>query len=498
MAQRHSLTLTDDDVDSPNLRSSRQNRSISDVGTRRPAQRQSSNESINDLIDFEVVDASNGSVIDSAPRGRYGRSPQRYCQTGTSGRTPSPLPIRREHNGHIDSRYSEHASFYDERSPGRSREQLLNRYSHSPSPPNQINADMEYGRHHNRQLRQNDFRSRTDNCVPRQDSNTKEWEVRRYSGKDDIEEYLIQFDITARHNGWTTSRKAMALLHALDGPARGIYHELEDPVDASFGDIKRALLRRFGHGDNLDVHERALARLRLGTGQNIRELAQEVAKLTKLAYPDIGQRSRERFAIKHLLQAIGDRDVVFYIKDKDPSTVGEACSLYERFLAFNDIGRRGQGARSIRLPSETDTNDQVKHINYAHMSSVDDKLKHLTDLVYDLKRQQSDKPSDQCLVNNQLKQLTEAVQSLNCTAKSSVTGEIAPSFKNPTVPKKPCPNCKKPGHWKRDCPVQRRATGRCFECDQEGHRWRQCPSLGNGNRSSLAPNDRPTAEEQPM
>ena len=51
----------------------------------------------------------------------------------------------------------------------------------------------------------------------------KEIEVRRYTGKDSVEDYLLQFELAARHNCWTDQEKTSSLLCALDGPARGVY-----------------------------------------------------------------------------------------------------------------------------------------------------------------------------------------------------------------------------------------------------------------------------------
>ena len=115
----------------------------------------------------------------------------------------------------------------------------------------------------------------------------REVEARRYSGKENVEDYLLQFQLTSLRNGWGETEKSAALLCALDGPARGILAEFDDPITASFANIKQALLRRFGPTQLVEVHEQALSQLRFAKGQNIRELAHEVQKLIKLAYPDI-------------------------------------------------------------------------------------------------------------------------------------------------------------------------------------------------------------------
>ena len=82
------------------------------------------------------------------------------------------------------------------------------------------------------------------------------------------------------------------------------------------------------------MHEQSLSQLRLAKGQSIRELTHEVQRLTKLAYPDVAGSNRDRLTVKHLLIALPDRDVVFYIRENNPGDVAEACTLYERYQAL--------------------------------------------------------------------------------------------------------------------------------------------------------------------
>jgi len=77
------------------------------------------------------------------------------------------------------------------------------------------------------------------------------------------------------------------------------------------------LTLRFGPTQLVEVYEQALTQLRLGKNQNIRELTQEVQRLVKLAYPDIFGPLRERLAVKHLINAVPDKEAVFYVREKN-------------------------------------------------------------------------------------------------------------------------------------------------------------------------------------
>ena len=56
--------------------------------------------------------------------------------------------------------------------------------------------------------------------------------------KENVDEYLLQFKLTARRNGWGNDEKSTALVCALDGSARGIISEFDDPASVSYIQVK--------------------------------------------------------------------------------------------------------------------------------------------------------------------------------------------------------------------------------------------------------------------
>lgn len=275
----------------------------------------------------------------------------------------------------------------------------------------------------------------------------KEVEARRFSGKENVVEYLLQFELTAKRNEWDDCEKASSLLCALDGPARNVLSEFDDVNKVNFSDVKQALLLRFGPTNIAEVHEQALGQLRLSKGQAIREMAPEVQRLIKLAYPDISGGARDRLAVKSLIKTITDKDTAFYIKEKAPASLAEVCTLYERYQALtSDDNPPHKAAKGIKETDATNISDQLQQ----QVASV---IAQMTEAT-----------------NCQLKKLTEATT-------NAVKQRHAPS--GAVVPRKPCPRCKQRGHWARECPLQQ-SSALCYSCGQPGHFARDCHAHLNG------------------
>ena len=97
----------------------------------------------------------------------------------------------------------------------------------------------------------------------------KECEVRRYFGKDSVEEYLAQFELIASRNGWTDQDEAFSLFSALDGNATELMVKFDDRKRAKYKDIKQTLLKRFSSSDLVQIYEKALSNVKLSKGQSV-------------------------------------------------------------------------------------------------------------------------------------------------------------------------------------------------------------------------------------
>lgn len=325
----------------------------------------------------------------------------------------------------------------------------------------------------------------------------REIEARRYNGKEPVSEYLLQFELTAKRNGWSDSEKAVNLLCALDGPARNLLSEIDDVEHCSYVEVKQLLRKRFGPTCLTEIHEQALQEIKLSKGQSIRELASEVQRLVRLAYAEFDVAARTRMAIKALVDAIPDKHAVFYIKDKGPTTADEVCTLYERYRVLNgEDDRKGrnsihavkngtepEGANSTNLQQVvTDAVNKLIEVTGSQLNKLNAAV---TQLV-------TSQPA--ALPNTYVSQ-PPTVAATPPTTLSTPAAPYKPLSQRPSstdAPRKPCPRCKLPGHWARDCPAHP-PTDACFNCGQADHRYRHCPMSLNAQGPGPAPGPRPFA-----
>jgi len=325
----------------------------------------------------------------------------------------------------------------------------------------------------------------------------KEVEARRFNGKESVNEYLLQFELTAKRNGWSEPEKATNLLCALDGHARNILSEVDDVECCSYIEVKQLLRNRFGPVHLTEVHEQALQELRLTKGQPIRELASETQRLAKLAYADFDAAARTRMAIKALTDAIPDKNAVFYIKDKSPHTVDEVCTLYERYRVLHgeDDKRSRNTVHVVRGSPENDA-PSAPHLQQVITDAVNrlveatgTQIGQLNAAVAQLVNTQPVAPARASAAP------PPAVPARPPSTLSASAAPYRPIAQRPPAagaPCKPCPRCKQTGHWARDCPAQP-PTDACYSCGQAGHRYRDCPMSLNFRRPGPAPGPRPSA-----
>ena len=164
-----------------------------------------------------------------------------------------------------------------------------------------------------------------------------------FDGRSSWEAYSTQFEMLAKLNRWSSDEKAAHLAVSLRGSA-------DESVGGAATELHGTGSGRFGTG-----HQTELNRAKLRTRVQRREevlpaLAEDVERLTRLAYPDALEGMITTLAKDQFIDALQDGDTRLRIRQLRPPTLQRALELALEMESCNLAGRqRGPAVREVRV-----------------------------------------------------------------------------------------------------------------------------------------------------
>ena len=150
-----------------------------------------------------------------------------------------------------------------------------------------------------------------------------------YDGKMPWEEYLVHVEVTAESNGWTEERSGKRLASALKGAALTALTELPKADRTNYQAIVGALSSRFGLRQQATKLRMLLEKRKQAVGEGLVELAMDIEKLVRGAYPDDPKCYRDAKGVQSFLDAMRDTDLKKMLALTTPATIQEALTRAE-------------------------------------------------------------------------------------------------------------------------------------------------------------------------
>ena len=160
-----------------------------------------------------------------------------------------------------------------------------------------------------------------------------------YDGTESWSDYLIQFNLIAEYCHWRDYEKSLQLAIHLRGTPQGVLADLRQVQRTNFTSLTSALAARFEPVQQSELHRVKLKIRVRRKGETLPELAQDVKKLIRLAYPSATADIREQLSKDCFIDALNDPELEWTILQGKPNSVEHALKLaleYEAFL----VGRR--------------------------------------------------------------------------------------------------------------------------------------------------------------
>ena len=223
------------------------------------------------------------------------------------------------------------------------------------------------------------------NTHPRENGHTKV-EPQLYDGLTDIDEYLTQFGIIAEINQWSCDSKALHLASCLTGIARSLLSELDSVSRRNFTSLVSALQSRFGTVNRAEVYRAQLKNRVRQRNETIPELAQNIRKLTRQAYPGANSDLIDTLALDHFIDSLLDSETRLRFRECSPKNIQEVETLAVKLEAQRMTDRQ----RNRNLGSLSETSAEHEFSN--DMKKLSDPMNGLVESVAKMQKRQG--PAD--------------------------------------------------------------------------------------------------------
>jgi hypothetical protein len=157
-----------------------------------------------------------------------------------------------------------------------------------------------------------------------------------YDGQTPYEDYQVQFCMLAELNGWDHNEKALYLAGCLQGSARSVLNDMAASDRYSYVKLDEALRERFGTDDQSELFKSRLRNRVKTKDETLQELAHDIRRLVRLAYPGAAIRTHEDLTKDQFIEALGDGEVRWSVFQTRPRTLTEALKVAMELEAFKE------------------------------------------------------------------------------------------------------------------------------------------------------------------
>ena len=183
-----------------------------------------------------------------------------------------------------------------------------------------------------------------------QRSRLRDIRVPTYDGKADFEEYLNQFIGICEFHRWTDDEAAIMLLAKLQGDALSVAAALNDQ---SLRSLILNLRRNFC-SEQEEVATLKLSSRGQKSEESFQSLSFDIQRLTKKAYANTDDETRDRIARDAFINAVSDNVIREKLRDQNPRTLADAVRESSR-LAANRALEKTRVKETIRQSSTQDS-----------------------------------------------------------------------------------------------------------------------------------------------
>ena len=149
---------------------------------------------------------------------------------------------------------------------------------------------------------------------------------------------MVQFELAAQENGWNQHKRAIRLACSLRGSAQALLSDLTPEIRQIYDSLLNTFTKRFELQNQCEIYKAQLKQRRRKRDKGLPKLAQDIKRLTRMAYPSAFMDLRDTLSKDSFIEALNDAEMELFIYQKEPTTIDNAVRLALKYEAFT-LGR---------------------------------------------------------------------------------------------------------------------------------------------------------------
>ena len=272
-----------------------------------------------------------------------------------------------------------------------------------------------------------------------------------YDGKTSWRDFLSQFEMAAHENGWDKKTRAVRLACNLRGSAQALLSDMSMEVKYDYDRLVAALTNRFEPANQCELYKAQIKQRIRKRDEPLTELAQNINRLTRMAYPSAVQGLRDTLAKDCFIESLNDVELELFVCQKEPDTLDDAVRVALKFEAFSQSRRKRLTAPKSGVHMQRESYDECD------------------------------------VTSNDIREIKAALTEIQQkSAQQANNGQVNRDGRR-------CYNCNENTHFQRSCPYPRRRNGN-YPPPLLGSNYSSNQSNWNGPFNAQPSNNQSTVE----
>jgi hypothetical protein len=173
-------------------------------------------------------------------------------------------------------------------------------------------------------------------------------------------DYKAHFEACSEINNWSYKQKGLYLTVSLRGNAQGIFGNLGN--SSSYTELVNALQERFAPPNQTELYRVQLRERRQKATETLSKMAQDIRRLTNLAYPSAPGDVKETLAKEQFIDSLFNSDMRLRIKQARPLNLNDAVRHAVELESFYRAERKHfEKQGSYRSSNSNEAQNNMKY-----------------------------------------------------------------------------------------------------------------------------------------